>query len=82
MSLWQVMQLGTCCRSCVQVPDLPQSHCGDNRKGTLFLSLHMYYAHLTSVTFEQFYLLFKLLSVNMKKLAKRVYRDYLINLLN
>ena len=31
--------------SCAQVHDLPQSHCGDNREGTLFSSLHIYYAH-------------------------------------
>ena len=31
--LWQPMHLGT---SCAQVHELPQSHCGDNREGTLF----------------------------------------------
>ena len=24
------------CTSCAQVHELPQSHCGDNREGTLF----------------------------------------------
>ena len=38
--------------SCAQVHELPQSHCGDNREGTLFSLLHIYYAHLVSVRFE------------------------------
>ena len=38
--------------SCAQVHELPQSHCGDNREGTLFSWLHIYYAHLASVRFE------------------------------
>ena len=28
--------LGHSCTSCAQVHELPQSHCGDNREGTLF----------------------------------------------
>ena len=28
--------------SCAQVHELPQSHCGDNREGTLFSWLHIY----------------------------------------
>ena len=36
-------------RSCAQVHELPQNHCGDNRVGTLFLCLHINYAHLASV---------------------------------
>ena len=27
-------------RSCAQVHELPQSHCGDNREGTLFSATH------------------------------------------
>ena len=38
--------------SCPQVHELPQSHCGDNREGTLFLWLYIYYARLASVRFE------------------------------
>ena len=38
--------------SCVQVHELPQSHCGDNREGTMFSCIHIYYAHLTSVRIE------------------------------
>ena len=38
--------------SCAQVHELPQSHFGDNREGTLFSWLHVYYAHLASVRFE------------------------------
>ena len=38
--------------SCAQVHELPQSHCGDNREGTLFAWFHIYYAHLASVRFE------------------------------
>ena len=40
------------CSSCAQVHELPQSHCGNNREGTLFLWLHIYYACLASVRFE------------------------------
>ena len=29
-------QVVMCTRSCAQVHQLPQSHCGDNREGTLF----------------------------------------------
>ena len=32
MALWQLMHLGTWAR----VHELPQSHCGDNKEGTLF----------------------------------------------
>ena len=35
-----------------QVPELPQSHCGDNRECTLFSWLHICYPHLASVRFE------------------------------
>ena len=38
--------------SCAQVHELPQSHCVDNREGTLFSWLHVYYVHLASVRFE------------------------------
>ena len=38
--------------SCEQMYELPQSHCGDNREGTSFSWLHIYYAHLDSVRFE------------------------------
>ena len=38
--------------SCAQVHELPQSHCGDNWEGTLFLWLHINYTHLASVRFE------------------------------
>ena len=38
--------------SCGQVYELPQSQCSDNREGTLFSRLHIYYAHLASVRFE------------------------------
>ena len=31
-----VTQLNSNCTSCAQVHELPQSHCGDNREGTLF----------------------------------------------
>ena len=37
---------------CPQVHELPQSHCGDNRKDTLFSWLHIYYAHLVFVRSE------------------------------
>ena len=39
--------------SCVQVHELRQSHCGDNRDATLFSWLHIYYAHLASMRSEQ-----------------------------
>ena len=42
-----------CCPS-AKVHELPQGHCGDNREGTLFLWLHIYYGHLTFVRFEYF----------------------------
>ena len=35
-----------------QVHELPQSHCADNREGTLFSLLHIYYAYLTFVRFQ------------------------------
>ena len=35
--------------TCAQVYELPQSHCGDNREGTLFSGWHIYYAHLTPI---------------------------------
>ena len=38
--------------SCAQVHELPQNYCGDNWEGTLFSWLHIYYAHLASVTFK------------------------------
>ena len=38
--------------SCAQVHGLPQGHCDDNREGTLFSWLHIYYARLASVRFE------------------------------
>ena len=36
MALWQLMHLGNR-TSCDEVHELPQSHCGDNRDGALFL---------------------------------------------
>ena len=42
MALWQLMHLGTWCTSCAQVHELPQSHCGDNREGTLLSWSHIY----------------------------------------
>ena len=38
--------------SCAQVHELPQSHFGDNREGTLLSWLHVYYTLLASVRFE------------------------------
>ena len=38
--------------SYAQAHELPQSHCGDNREGTLFSWLHLYYVHLASAGFE------------------------------
>ena len=38
--------------SYAEVYELPQNHCGDNREGTLFSWLHIYYGHLASVRFE------------------------------
>ena len=38
--------------SCAQVHEFPQSYCGDNREGTFFLWLHIYYPNLASVRFE------------------------------
>ena len=38
--------------SCAQVHELRQSHCGDDRKSSLFSWLHIYYVHLASVRFE------------------------------
>ena len=35
--------LNRTCTSCAQVHELPQSHCGDNREGTLFSWLHIIY---------------------------------------
>ena len=40
--------------SCVKMHELQQSDCGDNREGTLFSRLHIYYAHLASVRFEHY----------------------------
>ena len=40
------------CTSCAQVHELLQSHCGDNREGTLFSWLHIYHSHLASVRLE------------------------------
>ena len=39
--------------SCAQVNELPQRLCGDSCEGTLFSSLHIYYAYFTYVQFEQ-----------------------------
>ena len=55
MTLWQLMHLSTWVAtkpSCAQVHELPQSHCGDDREGTLFSWLHINYAHLVSVRFK------------------------------
>ena len=38
--------------SCAQAHELPQSHCGDNREGTMFSWLHIYYVHLVTVRFD------------------------------
>ena len=40
--------------SSAKMHELQQSHCGDNREGTLFSRLHIYYAHLASVRFEHY----------------------------
>ena len=40
------------CTSCAQRYQLPQSHCGDNKKGTLFSWLYIRYAHHAFVTLE------------------------------
>ena len=37
--------------SCVQLHELPQSHCADHRKGTLYSWFHIYFVHLTSGRF-------------------------------
>ena len=37
---------------CFQLHKLPQNHCGDNQEITLFLYIHIKYAHLASVEFE------------------------------
>ena len=47
MAFRHLMHLGTWCRVV-----LLQSHCRDNREGTLFSWLHLYYAHLDFVRFE------------------------------
>ena len=39
---------------CVQVHELPQSHCDDNQESSLFSWLPIYYAHLASERFEHF----------------------------
>ena len=67
VALWQLMDLGTWAThlgngctwaywanrtSFTQVHELPQSHCGDDREGTWFLWLRIYYVHLASVRFE------------------------------
>ena len=50
---WPALVPAMCNRlSCAQMHELPQSHCGDNREGTLFSWLHIFYAHLASVRFE------------------------------
>ena len=52
MALWQLMHLCTWYTvlrnraSCVQVHELPQSHCGDNQEGTLFSWLHIYMIYM------------------------------------
>ena len=35
--------------SCAQVHELPQSHCGDNREGTLFSWFHIYIGNIRTV---------------------------------
>ena len=39
---------------CVQVHELPQSHCDDNQESSLFSWLPICYAHLASERFEHF----------------------------
>ena len=57
------------CTSCAQVHELPQSDCGDNREGTLFSWLHIYYAHLASVRFEHSVCRGSLMTTNIMLLA-------------
>ena len=38
--------------SCVQMHEFPESHCSDNREGTLFSLSHVYYTYLALVRFE------------------------------
>ena len=40
--------------SCAQVHELPQSHYGDSREGTLFSRIHIHYAHHASVKCEHY----------------------------
>ena len=58
-TLEHMMYGSSCCTfimygtSCSQVHELPQSHCGDKREGTLLSWLHIYYyAHPAFVRFE------------------------------
>ena len=51
-ALFGSMVPAMCNRTCAQVHELPQSHCGEKREGTLFSWLHICYAHLASVRFE------------------------------
>ena len=53
LSTFGSLVLAMCNRtSCAQVHELSQSHCGINRKGTLFSWSHIYYAHLAFVRFK------------------------------
>ena len=56
-------------RSCAEVHELPQSHCGDNREGTLFPWLHIYYTHFASVRLEHSVCRWSLMTTNITLLA-------------
>ena len=49
ISLYQIesicLSIYTSCKPCAQVHEVPQSHCGHNREGTLFSVLHKYILH-------------------------------------
>ena len=64
VALWQLMLLGTWCIVgyvtwspilCAQVHELPQSHCGDNRKGKFLSWRHIYDARYYYYFFIYYY---------------------------
>ena len=58
--------------SCVQVHEFRQSYCGDNREGTLFPWLRIYYAQFASVIFEYSVCSGSVLTTNITLLAMLV----------
>ena len=52
LDILEILEISLLFYYCAQVNGLPQSSYGDNREGTLFSWLHIYYAHLISVRFE------------------------------